>query len=378
MMKMLTVGSFRNILSASVVLLLSACASGPGLPKPAELGPNPGLLGVRLAWTGKLGMVDFPLQIKVTGYTVALAGTDGTMVSLDSRSGVEFWRANAGAHISAGIGSDGRFAAVVTRENELVVVDAGQNQWKARLTSQVFTAPLVAGERVFVLGADRSLLAFDAKTGRKLWQQQRPGEALVLRQPSVLMAVGNTLVAGISGRLVGMNPLNGNVLWDAPLATPRGTNDIERLVDLLADVSREADVICARAFQAAVGCVDTRRGVVTWKKPAFGAVGLQGDDKYVFGVEGDGRMQAWRRADGESVWLSDRLRYRHLSAPLVLGRSVAIGDDVGQIHFMSRIDGSPLTRLATDGSAIAATPVAAAGTMVVVTRNGGVFGFQPD
>lgn len=378
MMKMLTVGSFRNILSASVVLLLSACASGPGLPKPAELGPNPGLLGVRLAWTGKLGMVDFPLQIKVTGYTVALAGTDGTMVSLDSRSGVEFWRANAGAHISAGIGSDGRFAAVVTRENELVVVDAGQNQWKARLTSQVFTAPLVAGERVFVLGADRSLLAFDAKTGRKLWQQQRPGEALVLRQPSVLMAVGNTLVAGISGRLVGMNPLNGNVLWDAPLATPRGTNDIERLVDLLADVSREADVICARAFQAAVGCVDTRRGVVTWKKPAFGAVGLQGDDKYVFGVEGDGRMQAWRRADGESVWLSDRLRYRHLSAPLVLGRSVAIGDDVGQIHFMSRIDGSPLTRFATDGSAIAATPVAAAGTMVVVTRNGGVFGFQPD
>ncbi|HOK78185.1 MAG TPA: outer membrane protein assembly factor BamB, partial [Verrucomicrobiota bacterium] len=54
------------------------------------------------------------------------------------------------------------------------------------------------------------------------------------------------------------------------------------------------------------------------------------------------------------------------------------GDDIGLIHLLSVEDGSPLNRLTTDGSAIAATPVLAGDTLVAVTRNGGVFGFRPE
>jgi outer membrane protein assembly factor BamB len=107
-------------------------------------------------------------------------------------------------------------------------------------------------------------------------------------------------------------------------------------------------------------------------------VGLHGDDRQVYGVEDDGRLMAWTLGDGAVVWSSDRLRYRQLSAPVVVGRSVAIGDESGLVHLISRADGTPLTRLSTDGSAIAVTPVLAAGTLVVVTRSGGVFGFQPE
>ncbi len=371
-------GRVRAALLGLVVMAVTACATGPEIGKPSDLGPNTALLGVRLAWTGKLGGVDFPLQVKVVGQSIVVAGSDGGVVTLDALTGSQIWQANVGSPISAGVGSDGRFVAVVNRDNELVVFDAGQNPWRARLTSQVFTAPLVAGERVFVLGADRNLAAFDAKTGRKLWQNQRPGEALVLRQSGVLMAVGNTLVAGLSGHLVGMNPLNGNVVWDAAVATPRGTNDIERLVDLVSGVSREDNQVCVRAFQAAVACVDVLRGVVKWKKTALGSVGVSGDGQQVFGVESDGRLLAWRRADGELAWSSDRLRYRQLSAPLVLGQSVVVGDETGQVHLLSRMDGAPLTRLVTDGSPITVAPVVVGKTLVVVTRNGGIFGFHPE
>jgi hypothetical protein len=34
--------------------------------------------------------------------------------------------------------------------------------------------------------------------------------------------------------------------------------------------------------------------------------------------------------------------------------------------------------VATDGSAVVVAPVLAAGTLLVVTRNGGIFGFKPD
>jgi outer membrane assembly lipoprotein YfgL len=288
------------------------------------------------------------------------------------------WRASAKSPLAAGVGSDGTTAAVVTRGNDVVAFDTGREIWRQKLIAQTYTAPFVAGGRIFVLSADRSVTAFDGASGRKLWTQQRPGDALVLRQPGVMLAVGDTLVVGLSGRMVGLNPANGTVRWDVPIASPRGTNDVERLVDLVGPVSRAGNIVCARAFQSNIGCVDAARGTLVWTKPSVGFEGVTGDDTFVFGPEGDGKVQAWRRADGERTWVTEKLRYRHLTAPLSLGRSVIVGDNSGNVHFLSREDGSPLARVTTDGSAIAATPVMANDTLVVVTHNGNVFGYAPE
>ncbi len=375
---------FRCVVASRLALvfltlgLISGCSSGPEKPKPADLVANAGLLGVRLAWTSKVGAVEFPLDVKVNGNAVAVASSDGLIASFDARTGAELWRANVGGQIAAGVGSDGRFAAVVNRNNELIVLDGGREIWREKLQAQGFTAPLVAGGRVFILAANRSVMAFDAQSGRKLWNLQRPGDSLVLRQAGVLLAVRDTLVAGLAGRLVGINPSNGTIRWESPIASPRGTNELERLVDLVGGVGRDGDTVCARAFQSAVGCVDTTRGTLLWTKPANGFVGVHGDDKHLFGVESDGQLVAWRRSDGDRAWVSERLRYRSLTAPLVVGRSVAVGDDSGLVHWLSRVDGTALTRLPTDGSAVVTAPVLADGTLVVVTRNGGVFGFKPE
>lgn len=72
------------------------------------------------------------------------------------------------------------------------------------------------------------------------------------------------------------------------------------------------------------------------------------------------------------------MKYRRLSSPLVLGRSIVVGDDVGVVHWLSREDGSPLAHLSTDGSPITVAPILASGTLVVVTRNGGIYGFKPE
>ncbi|MEI6732887.1 MAG: outer membrane protein assembly factor BamB [Comamonadaceae bacterium] len=363
----------------SVVLgLLGACSSGPKKPTPADLGPNPSLLRVSLAWTAKVGPVDVGLDVKVNDKTVTVANSEGVLAAFDSASGAEMWRTALGTPIAAGVGSDGKLAAVVTRANDLLVLDGGREIWRQKLQAPSFTAPVVAGGRVFLLTADRSVTAFDALSGRKIWNQQRPGESLVLRQAGVLLAVGDTLVAGFGGRLAGLHPGNGSIRWEAPIATPRGTNDIERLVDLVGRVARDGTVVCARAFQAAVGCVDTARGTLLWSKPALGSVGVHGDDKFVFGVESDGKVIAWRRGDGDRAWVSERLLYRSLTTPLAVGRSVVVGDEGGWVHWLSREDGSILTRMATDGSALLTGPVLANGTLVVVTRNGNIFGFRPE
>jgi outer membrane protein assembly factor BamB len=379
LMRVLLNGALRTSAGLAIVSVLAGCAGGADKPKPTELGPNAALINVRLAWNTRIGPVSLPLDVKVNAASVTLASSDGTVVALDGASGQDLWRASAGSAIAAGAGTDGRYAAVVTRDNDLVVMEQGRPLWREPLGAAVFTSPLVAGARVFVSGADRSISAFDAQTGRRLWNYTRPGEqALALRQAGVLLAVGDTLVGGMSGRLIGLDPRTGAVRWDVAIANPRGTNDVERLVDLVGSVSREGDVVCARAFQAAVGCVNAARGNLLWSKPANGSEGVHGDASSVFGAEGDGRVTAWRRSDGERSWTSERLKYRGLSAPLSIGRSVAVGDAQGYVHFLSREDGSPMGRMPTDGSAIATAPVLVGNTLVVVTRNGGVFGFRPD
>lgn len=367
----------------AMVAALAGCSmipffnKGPEKPKPAELQANPALLGVRQAWAAQVGQVNFPLLVQVAGDTVALGASDGTVAVLDGASGRELWRANAGAPLSAGVGSDGRIVAVVTRNNDVVAFAGGRELWRQKLQAQGYTAPFVAGGRVFVLAADRSVTAMDGQTGNKLWTYQRQGEPLVLSQAGVTLAVGDTLVVGQGGRLIGLNPGSGSVRWEVPIATPRGINDVERLVDLVAGVSRAGSVVCARAFQAAVGCVDAGSGSLMWNQRANGARGLGGDATHVFGAEGDGKVIAWRRDSGQRAWSTDSLAWRELTAPQVLGRSIAVGDGFGFVHLLSRENGSLLNRLGTDGSPIVTQPVLVGNTLVVVTRNGGVFGFVP-
>lgn len=367
----------RLWLAGLALATLVACSSSPDKPRPAELAPAAALVGTQLVWTAQVGAHPTPVAPRATADRVFVAGAGDSIVALAAESGKELWRLALGAPVTTGIGTDGDTVAVVTQNNDLVAMAAGQQLWRVRLGASAQTAPLVAGRRVFVLAADRSVSAFDGQTGKRLWTQTRTGEPLVLNQPGALLAVGDTLVAGLGGRLVGLNPLNGSVRWEAPIANARGTNEVERLVDIVGPVSRVGNSVCARAYASAVGCVDAGSGRVTWSKSALGSQGLGGDDRLVFGSESDGRVLAWQRSNGDAAWNLDRLKHRGLTAPVALGRVVAVGDGTGLVHLISREDGAEMARLSTDGSAIVGAPLLVGPSLVVQTRNGGVFAWRP-
>ncbi|HSV71697.1 MAG TPA: outer membrane protein assembly factor BamB [Methylibium sp.] len=369
----------RAILAVVAAALLAGCAYfEPAKAKPAPLEPIAAPIAGRQVWSQRTGDLGALLLPAVSAAAVTVASLDGRVVAYEADSGRELWRGDAGAKLSAGVGSDGRWSAVVTTANELVVLDAGKTTWRARLGTRVVTPPLVAGERVFVLGVDRSLHAYDAVDGRKLWAQQRPGDPLTLLQPGVLMAWKDTLVAGQGAKLAGFDPLRGALRWEATVASPRGANEVERLADLVGPAARVADTLCARGFQSAIGCVDAARGSLVWAKNAAGATGITADADYVFAADGSGRIQAWKTANGDPAWTSERLLYRGLSAPLVVGRTLVFGDAEGLLHFLDRTDGKPLLRLPTDGRPIVAAPVRVGTTLVAVTQGGGVYAFRPE
>ena len=367
--------SLRLALASLAVALVGACATDK--PKPEAYEANPARLAIKEVWRVNVGATALPLEMRVVGEQLWVASTQGDVVGINASTGAVAARAVAGTTLSAGVGADKEFVSVVTRENQVITLREQKELWRQKLPSLVLTPPLVAGARVFVLAADRTVYAFDALNGRKLWSQQRPGDALLLGQPSVLMAVGDTLVVAQGGRLLGLNPQNGSARWDTVIANGRGVNEVERLADLVSGVSRVGDSVCLRAFQYAVGCVDGRTGRLQWTKLASGATGLGGNSDLIVGAESDGKVIAWRRVDGDKLWTHEKLRFRGLTGASLAGEAVALGDTEGNVHFLSPADGTLLQRLSLDGSPIVSAPVWVGSTWVVLTQRGNVFGLRP-
>jgi len=368
---------FTSAIGLVLLGLLAACGSS-SRPEPPPIGEFKAQQAIKTLWTFKFAAADQLNQsLQIVNDHVALASADGTVAVVNTMDGKLSWKYALGMRLLSGAGFDGEKLAVISASNELVVLQDGKLLWRKRMKAQSYTNPLVAGDRVFVLLADRSVAAFDAGTGQPLWTQQRPGEPLVLKQNGVLSAFQNSLLAGMGGHLVSLNPDNGQILWDVAIANPRGINDLERLVDLVASPSRVRNSVCVRAFQAQIGCVDASRGALVWNKSSVGIKGLGGEAEVLVSSESNGVVRAWSRSTGERVWDTDRLKYRELSAPLWTTKGVVVGDEGGWIYVLSGKDGSLLNRLQTTASGFASAPTPLAdGGFVMLSRNGQLSAYQ--
>lgn len=363
----------RGTAAAALLVVLAACSS-TDKPKPTPLEPlaTP-RLAAKVAWQRDVSKPLVGSTVAMVAGRLWVASVNGKVTVLDAATGQEVGQMDAGDDLTAGVGSDGRRAAVVTRKNELVVFDGSKLLWRKPLTAPVVTAPLVAGERVFVQGTDRVVEAYDAIDGSKLWAFSRSGDPLALAQAGLLMPHKDTLLVGVGAKLIGLDPLLGTVRFEATMATPRGTNEVERLADLVGPAARVGDVVCVRAFQAAVSCADVVRQRLLWSRNFGGYQGLAADADYVFAADGGDRLAAWRQGSGDSVWTSERLRFRGLSAPVVTDKAVVFGDAEGFVHFLSRDRGELLQRLPTDGGAIVSPLVREGRHVIALTSKGGVF-----
>ena len=111
-----------------------------------------------------------------------------------------------------------------------------------------------------------------------------------------------------------------------------------------------------------------------WARDVSSVAGLSAGERGLYVSDERNAVVAVDRNTGASLWRQDKLVGRRLSRPLAIGRHVVVGDVEGYVHVLSADDGSFVARIATDGSAIGAPPLAIGpSTFVVQTRDGGVF-----
>ena len=384
--------SFGSIVLLSAALMtLSGCSSLPAMPSLSTLNPfsakvvpkNPPValvdikptLAVRTLWTSPIGMAGiYSFSPAVTADSVFVGAQDGTLARLELVSGKSQWRINIGGTMTAGVGSDGNTVAVAGEKGTVLAYDGtGKLRWKAQVSSEVLSAPAVGQGLVVVRSQDNRIVGFDAETGARKWVVQRTAPALTLRAaPGILLAPPSAYIALPGGRLLALALATGAPRWEATVGEARGTTELERIIDtsgMPVAIGRE---VCAVSYQGRAMCFDSNTGTVAWAKDLSSSVGLGADERFVFAADTAGAVQALTRDGGASVWKNTQLAYRRLSAPVSIGRAVAVGDYQGYIHFLGREDGALLARIATDGSEVLAAPVLANGSLIVQTRAGAV------
>ena len=371
--RLFLLGTLISVSLLSGCSLFSSSSSAPvALPVPSgAIKPTP-------AWSVSLGANSGPGFVPaVAGGSVWAAAADGTVLRVALDSGQLAWRIKAGKPLAAGVGSDGTMAVVATREGELRAFDAqGAALWSAPVGAEVVTAPAVADGTVVVRASDNRVLAFEAKTGKRLWNFQRQNPPLVLRNAGGIAVIPGTAFIGMpGGRLVALALNSGAPRWDVALAQPRGANELERIADVVGSPLVIGREICAVAYQGRIGCFDLASGRLVWSQEFSSATGFDIDDAGLVSADADDRVRAFDRR-GQAGWRAAGFDRRRLSAPLIAGSSIAIGDREGRVLWLTRAEGALGAVTATDGKPIVAPPVGAQGLVVVQTTGGSLHAWR--
>ena len=377
----------RATLLALLFGLLAAGLSGCGLPdrlaggedhalEPSELVDFEASVEVDTLWRRRIGsgIDDHFLKLRPVhdGALVFAAGHDGEVVACDALTGDVVWETETDAPLSGGPGVGEGLVVVGTLDGEVIALDAerGTVQWRAGVTSEVLASPLAARGVVVVRTADGKLFGLARDSGRRLWAYDRTMPVLTLRGTGSPVLFRDMVIAGFDGgRVVAISLSDGETRWETPVAVPSGRSELERIVDIDADLVIADDTVYVVTFQGQMTAMDARLGAILWRRDMSSHAGMGLDYSSLYVSDEMSHVWALDRLNGASLWRQQRLQGRGLGAPVRLGDHVIVADADGYVHWLRREDGHFAARMRVrDG--VLAPPVAAGEAVYVLDRGG--------
>ena len=341
----------RYLLITVTVLFICACADDDNLEQPAELVPFYGEYYLDVGWHASTGagaeeqyVFLQPLILKDIAVTTS---RNGLLNIISLKTGDFEQEIELNTVISAGVGGNEDVWLLATRDAYVIAVDGKRRfeLWRTRVPSEVLARPVIHENTVVVRTVDGKILSLDLQNGKIRWQYQRVIPDLTLRGTSEPVIARDRIFAGLAdGRLIALSPDDGAVIWDVALATPTGRSEIQRLIDIDGDAELYGRVLYAASFQGRIAAMDVERGQFLWARDFSTHTGIILDDKVLYSSDDKGNIWALDRLNGATIWKQEKLAYRKLTRPTIIGDYLAVGDFEGYVHLLSRYDGHFIAR----------------------------------
>ncbi|HET8806815.1 MAG TPA: outer membrane protein assembly factor BamB [Methylophaga sp.] len=299
---------------------------------------------------------------------------EGDVRSYQAKNGRSVWQQELDVNVAAGVGGGAGKILIGTQQGEVIALDdqTGDILWRQRLTSEVLAPPKANENVVVVRTADGRVTGLSADKGKVLWNYQRSVPLLSLRGVSAPQIVGDRVLAGYdNGKLVALSLTDGKVIWEKSVAVPRGRTELERLVDIDADLKIVDNIVYAAAYQGNLAAFDIETGNQLWSREISSKNGFDvASGEAVYITDEDSNVWAIQDGSGDSLWRQTRLLRRDVTAPAIVGDYIVVGDLEGYLHWIARSDGRFVARQELNDVPITSQPVVEDGILYVISSDG--------
>ena len=348
--------------------------------------------GANRLWQVSIGSVDSG-RAALTAEPVVADGRVYTMDGIglvsafDLRTGHALWthatkpKKQRSSNMGGGLCVVGGTVYVVDGLASALALDAasGKELWSVDIGTPGRSAPSVVDGRMFFGTIDERLIALDAGSGKTLWSYQAsPSTTITLGQPAPAID-GDFVVAGFgSGDIVALRADSGVQIWSDSLGAGNGRVSVIDLASVHALPLIKDGTVYLISMGDVFTAVDLRSGRRIWERAVAGKDAPVIANGWLFILSEEQRLAAIDPATGAVRWAVDLPRWKKpnkqkgaisWNGPLLAGGQLHLTSDDGRLIAVDPGNGK-ITATVKLSAPAALAPVAAAGVMLVTTRDG--------
>lgn len=298
-----------------------------------------------------------PLDLQV-GYVngqIVTASRGGDLTGFNS-AGERLWSINVGEQITGGVALDAlsQTAIISTRGGQVMAFDSvtGAKRWQKQLSGSVLTPALITNNRVILSANDGFLHGLSLQTGQSVWQFATQVPAISVRGSAAptLLDSKTALLATADGRLHAVTTDSGLPQWSRRVGVGTGSSEVERMSDVDGTPIVDKNQLFAISYSGQLLGIDLASRQVMFVNELASLKSLAVNNQQVIGTSLEGKVVAYNRSNGEVLWESEELAYRHLTNPVMIGNYIAVGDFDGMVHLFDPASGKIVSRVQTKGA----------------------------
>ncbi|WP_417687761.1 outer membrane protein assembly factor BamB [Pseudidiomarina sp.] len=328
------------------------------------------------------------LNPTVVGDYVVVADRQGMIMAFNRANGNRVWERDLQAQyaaqgegwldgaeslrISGGLVSYGDNVVLGTENGDVIMLNGvdGSVVWHTNVKAEIVSDPALDGNHVVITASNGKVFGLNAENGEERWSMITDVPALSLRGTGApALASGGAIFGTANGKLTVAVLDNGQQVWEARLAIPKGATELQRLVDVDAAPISRGELIYNIAYNGQLAAVEMRTGRVVWQREYSSFQNLDIYGQTIYATDADDRVYAINIDGGIERWVNADFEGRELTAPVYYNGSIVVGDSFGYLHFIDAASGETEGRLEV-GSDVYVAPVVADNELYIQTRDG--------
>lgn len=305
----------------------------------------------------------------VDGEHVYISSEDHQIYALDRLTGALRWKFATGAPLSSSPAVDADQVYVGSQDQHVYALDrkTGALRWKVPTQGPIHSSPAVTAAGILIGSHDRYAYALDPATGRLRWRRKLDGA--IFSMPLYDGARQETYFTTAAGSLYALSQAHGEVLWrfQTPEREP-----------IFATPALAQGLIAFTAMDRYFYGLDQANQQVRFRinqGPSMSSPFFDGTSFY-FGNE-DGEMYARLKEESGKLRWSRPVTKAKVASPLVLGETVYVGTQAGELLALDILTGQPRWTLELgEKSGISGAPALVAGTLYIGTFDGKLYAIE--